>query len=121
METAITITLYIHLIGMAGLLGGSLAQIKSQVKQTTPLMLHSGLTQLVTGLLLVGLLQANDETMNMAIVGAKLGILAAILILLFLGRKKMSIKAYSVVVFLILVNVGLALFVESEVPVVVPA
>ena len=106
---------------MAGLLGGSLSQIKSQVKQTTPLMLHSGLTQLVTGLLLVGLLQANEETMNMGVVGAKIGILVVILILLFLGRKKMSIKTYSVVVFLILVNVGLALFVESDTPPVIPS
>ena len=119
METAITITLYIHTIGMAGLLGGSLAQIKNQFKQTTPLMLHSGLTQLVTGLVLVGLLQANKETMNMAIIGAKMAILLAILILLFLARKKMSIKTYSVIIFLILVNVGLALFVESEAPAVI--
>lgn len=121
METAITITLYIHLIGMAGLLGGSLAQLKNQAKQTTPLMLHSGLTQLVTGIALVGLLQANNGPMNMIVVGIKMCILIAILILLFVGRKKMNIKVYSVIIFLILVNVGLALFVESEVPEVIPS
>jgi hypothetical protein len=113
METAITITLFFHLLGMASLVGGSLAQIKEKTKSVTPFMLHGALTQLVTGFMLVGFVQANDEQLRMSIVGIKLTILAVILVLIILGRKKFSNNSYFAICGLSIVNVALALFVTS--------
>jgi hypothetical protein len=113
METAITITLFFHLLGMASLVGGSLAQLKEKTKAVTPFMLHGALTQLVTGFMLVGFLQANNEQLRMGIVGTKMTILAVILLLIVLGRKKLSNGYYFAIVSLSIVNVALALFVTS--------
>lgn len=113
METAITITLFFHLLGMASLVGGGLAQIKDSPKVVTPFMLHGALTQFVTGLMLVGFVQANDEQLRMPVVGAKFAILVVILLLILLGRKKLSNSAYYAISGLSVVNVLLALFVTS--------
>lgn len=113
METAITITLFFHLIGMASLVGGSLSQIKQKTKMVTPFMIHGALTQLVTGLLLVGMVQANDEELNMGIVSAKLTILGIILLLIIMGRKKLSNNSFYAICALSIINVALALFVTS--------
>ncbi len=113
MEIAITITLFFHLLGMASLVGGSLAQVKEKTKSITPFMLHGALTQLVTGLMLVGLVQANDEQLRMGIVGAKMTILTVILLLIILGRKKLSNSFYFAICGLSIANVALALFVTS--------
>ena len=45
-------------IGLASLLGGFIVQMKSPDKGVNPAMLHGALTQLVTGVLLVGIASA---------------------------------------------------------------
>ncbi|NQU38100.1 MAG: hypothetical protein HQ526_10970, partial [Actinobacteria bacterium] len=53
----------LHFIGLASLIGGFLVQIKTSPRVINNAMLHGALTQLVTGVLLVGLrypLNAND-------------------------------------------------------------
>ncbi len=114
MEIAITITLFFHLLGMAALVGGTAAQIKAKERKITPLILHGALTQLVTGFMLVGFVQANDEKLDMAVVATKLIILAIILGLVFIGRKKLSENVFYSILFLAITNVGLALFVTSS-------
>ena len=72
---------------MAALVGGSLAQVREESKKVTALMRDGALTQLVTGFILVGLVQTNNEVVNNAVVGLKMTFLVAILVLLWLGRK----------------------------------
>ncbi len=114
MEIAINSVLFIHLLGMAGLLGGTLAQLKAKPKRVTNLMLHSALTQLVTGFILTGLVQANKEEIRMPIVGLKMLFVLIILLLLILARKKPTNAKYYTILGLTIANVGLALFVTNQ-------
>jgi hypothetical protein len=64
--------LFLHIIGLAALFGGLFVQIKSDPRVVNNAMLHGILTQLVTGLLLVGVLEGSDADVNHAKVGVKL-------------------------------------------------
>ena len=80
----------LHFIGLASVVGGFLVQMRSADKGVNPAMLHGALTQLVTGLLMVGLVEmaAVDETLDMAKISVKLVITLVITVLAFVGRKK---------------------------------
>ena len=101
---------------MAALVGGSLAQVREESKKVTALMRDGALTQLVTGFILVGLVQANNEVVNNAVVGLKMTFLVAILVLLWLGRKQLSNAFYYAILGLAIANVALALFVTTVTP-----
>ncbi len=113
MEIAINIFVFIHLLGMAALVGGSLAQVRDGEKHVSALMRDGAGTQLVTGLVLVGLLHANGEAVNDAVAGIKLAFVVVILALIILGRKQLSHNAYYAIVGLSIADVALALFVTS--------
>ena len=55
MDFVYSLILILHFIGLASVVGGFLVQMRSPQKGVNPAMLHGALTQLVTGLLLVGL------------------------------------------------------------------
>lgn len=56
------VILILHFIGLASVLGGFLVQMKSTDRGVNPAMVHGVLTQLVTGLLLVGLPEMGAAT-----------------------------------------------------------
>ena len=79
----------LHIIGIAALLGGFLTQMKAMGQGTArfvPAMLHGALTMLVTGVVLVGLNQADDQTVNNIKIGVKLALLIVILGLVYVKR-----------------------------------
>lgn len=79
----------LHIIGIASLLGGFLTQMKAMGQGTArfvPAMLHGALTMLVTGVVLVGLNQADDQTVNNIKIGVKLALLIVILGLVYVKR-----------------------------------
>jgi len=80
--------LILHFIGLASVVGGFLVQMRSAEKGVNPAMLHGALTQLVTGVLLVGLAEMQDEDVDHAKIGVKLVITLVITVLAFVGRKK---------------------------------
>lgn len=94
MEILVTILVILHFIGLSFLLGSFLVQIKDIAKGQGRVlrgMLDGALTQLVTGLALVGIYSAElvpDEEVNNAKVGVKLLVLIAILVLVFVFRKR---------------------------------
>jgi hypothetical protein len=91
METLIGITLILHFIGLASLLGGFIVQVKDTIAgkgRIVTAMIHGALTQLVTGILLVGFVQMNDETVDNTKIAVKLAIVLIITVLVFLFRKK---------------------------------
>lgn len=95
MEILVTILVILHFIGLSFLLGSFLVQIKDIAKGQGRVlrgMLDGALTQLVTGIALVGIYSAGlvgeDETVNNAKVGAKLVVLIVILALVFAFRKR---------------------------------
>jgi hypothetical protein len=102
----------LHFVGLASLLGGFLVQMSSNPRVVNPAMFHGALTQLVTGLLLVGVLEGMDETVDNAKVGAKLLVLLVILGLVVANRKKdaVSTAVWGAIGGLTLLNIVLAVF-----------
>lgn len=89
MDVLINVFVALHIIGIASLLGGFLTQMKAMGAGTArfvPAMLHGALTMLVTGVALVGLNQADDQTVNNIKIGIKLLILVVILALVYVRR-----------------------------------
>jgi hypothetical protein len=88
MEIVYNLILILHFIGLASVVGGFLVQMRSADKGVNPAMLHGALTQLVTGVILVGLAEMQDEDVDHAKIGVKLAITVIVTILAFVGRKK---------------------------------
>ena len=105
----------LHFIGLASLLGGFLVQMKSPDKGVNPAMLHGALTQLVTGVLLVGIASAGlvpGEEVDHAKIAVKLLIVLVITALAFVGRKRTppQVGLWGAIGALTLVNVVIAVF-----------
>ena len=105
----------LHFIGLASLLGGFLVQMRSAEKGVNPAMVHGALTQLVTGVLMVGIVEmglVEDETLNMAKIGTKLVVVLIITVLAFVGRKRPLPQTgiWGAIGALTLLNVVLAVF-----------
>lgn len=114
MELLYNVVLVLHFIGLASLLGGFLVQMASPQKGVNPAMLHGALTQLVTGVILQGLLESGAVeggaiTWKLA---TKLLITVAVTVLAFLGRRKTGnqVGFWAAMGGLTMVNVVLAVF-----------
>ncbi|WP_175410781.1 hypothetical protein [Streptomyces sp. TRM64462] len=89
MDVLINVFVALHIIGIAALLGGFLTQMKAMGAGTArmvPAMLHGALTMLVTGVILVGLNQADGESVDNIKIGVKLALLVVILGLVYVKR-----------------------------------
>lgn len=91
MEILREILLTLHLIGMAIIVGGYFAVIRSP--RVVPGMLHAAYLQLITGLLLLGLAEMGDGEVNHVKIGIKLVIAILVTVFAFIGNKKQ--KAFS--------------------------
>ena len=95
MEILRNVLLVLHFIGLASLLGGFLTQMsafKSRSARINPAILHGALTQLVTGLALVAVIQIGDlDDIDNAKIAVKLAILIAIYVIAFVNRKKSAV------------------------------
>ncbi|MEU6982844.1 hypothetical protein ABZ946_05410 [Streptomyces sp. NPDC046324] len=94
MDVLINVFVALHIIGIASLLGGFLTQMKAMGAGTarfTPAMLHGALTMLVTGVALVGLNQADDQSVNNVKIGIKMAVLVVILALVYVKRDEETV------------------------------
>ncbi|MFJ6610697.1 hypothetical protein ACIQPT_10495 [Streptomyces sp. NPDC091289] len=113
MDVLINVFVALHIIGIASLLGGFLTQMKAMGAGTArfvPAMLHGALTMLVTGIALVGLNQADDQTVNNVKIGIKLALLVVILALVYVKRddEKVDKGAFAAVGGLTVANIFIA-------------
>lgn len=106
------VLLVLHFVGLASLLGGFLVQMSAERKRILRGMFHGALTQLVTGVALVGVHQAMDREVDNTVVGAKLVVLLVITALVWRGRRgeETSTGVWAAVGGLTLLNVVLAVF-----------
>ncbi|MBX3092177.1 MAG: hypothetical protein KF801_06670 [Cryobacterium sp.] len=107
------IILILHFVGLASLLGGVLVQVKDNAAgkgRIVAAMIHGALTQLVTGILLVGLIEMGSGDVNTAKIATKLAVVIVITVLVFVYRKKSPLASW--VVWLIgaltLANIAIA-------------
>lgn len=112
MEFVEKVLLVLHFVGLASLLGGFLVQLSSSPRVVNPAMFHGALTQLVTGVLLVGVEEGMDEAVNHAKIGVKLAVLLVILGLVVANRRKASVPTgiWAAIGGLTVLNVVLAVF-----------
>lgn len=112
MDFLYNVILILHFVGLAGLLGGFLAQLKSPDKQVNNAMWHGALLQIVTAILLVVFAEAKwvDEPLNHAVIGIKSLILLAILLIAMVSRKKAApqVGAWAAVGLLTFANICIA-------------
>ena len=113
MDVLIHLFVGLHIIGIASLLGGFLTQMKAMGAGTarfSPAMLHGALTMLVTGVVLVGLNQAQDYSVDNIKIGVKLALLIVILGLVYVKRdeEKADKGLFGLVGLLTVANVFIA-------------
>jgi peptidoglycan/LPS O-acetylase OafA/YrhL len=113
MDVLIHLFVGLHIIGIAALLGGFLTQMKAMGQGTArfvPAMLHGALTMLVTGVVLVGLNQADDNSLDNIKLGVKLALLIVILGLVYVKRdeEKVDKGAFAAVGMLTVANIFIA-------------
>ena len=98
MEIVYNLVVVLHLVGMAIIVGGYLTVVRAP--RMLPGFWHGALTQLVTGLVLVGLRESGavggDEPVNHAKIGVKLVVALVVAVLVFLNRKKSDVPAGTV-------------------------
>ncbi len=111
------ILVILHFLGLASLIGGFLVQIKTSPRVVNNAMFHGVLTQLVTGVLLVGLRyplhSADPEEWALpdnAKIGVKFAVLLVILVLVLANRKKDQISnaVWGLIGGLAILNVAIA-------------
>ncbi len=90
MEFIYNLVFILHFIGLASLVGGFIVQMSSPDKGVNAAMFHGALTQLVTGLIMVGMVEggAVEDELNMTKISVKLAIVLVVTVLAFIGRKK---------------------------------
>ena len=119
METSYNIFLVLHFIGLAGLLGGLLAQISNKPKKLQPLVLHSAWLMIIAGIAMVGLNQAmhaDDATIELldhVKIAIKSTVVTVILTLGYISIKKseISTKIWGLMTLLAVTNVVIAVFI----------
>lgn len=113
MEIVRNILLILHIIGFAGVVAGTVAQLP-KVKQGTARIsggiLHSSWLLLLTGLGLVGMLYARDLEPNNMKIGVKTLVLLSIIVVALVFRKKESVSGgvLGAILGLSVLNVALA-------------
>ena len=111
MEALRLVLLVIHLLGLAAVVVGLLRQLNRADKGIDAVVAHGATTQFVSGLLLVGVLEADDADVNHMKIGIKLLVSLAVVGLAHANRRKPSIPTglFWGLIALELVNVVIAL------------
>jgi len=111
------ILLFAHLLGMASLLGGAIVQMRGRDRVVNAAMFHGAITQVLSGLLLVGTSYALDEgaegaDVDNAKVAVKAAVAIAVLTLCWVNRKRPTVSeaVYFAIFGLTLLDVAVAVF-----------
>jgi hypothetical protein len=106
------ILLFLHFLGLASLFGGLFVQVRSAARVVNNAVFHGVLTQLVTGLLMVGLAEAGTDPVDHVKIGVKL-VVALVVGGLVLANRRRDVLAggvYGALLGLTVLNVAVAVF-----------
>lgn len=115
METVELVFVFVHLLGMAAIVGGYFGGITPATKRLSAGITHGALLQIVSGAVLLGLAEAaNDPTdpVNHAKFGVKIAIVTVIMFLAWPRRRATSLPngIYHAIGLLAITNVAIAVF-----------
>ncbi|WP_150253698.1 hypothetical protein [Nocardiopsis deserti] len=111
MDILYSALVFLHMIGLAGIIAGFLMQVITDNPKSTKVLLHSSLLQLVTGLLLVGVAEMADlGEMNHVKIAVKLLIALAVVVVGVLNLRKPAKNLAIIAGVLAIVNIGVAVF-----------
>ena len=112
MEFVRHLLVLLHLVGFAALFGGAFVQVRARPRVVSAAMLHGAITQVVTGLLLVGVREGLDLEVDQVKIGVKLAVTLVIAVLVWVNRRKTSIPGglFGSVLLLTLANAAIAVF-----------
>jgi hypothetical protein len=104
--------LVIHLLGFAALFGGLLVQVRSPEKVVNSLMRDGAGTAFVAGLLLVGVLEADDADVNNAKIAVKgvIGLIILVLVMANLRKERIADGLWALLLTLTVANICVAVF-----------
>ncbi len=110
METLRLVLLIIHILGFAALFGGLVVQAREPEKKINSAIRDGAGTAFVAGLLLVGVLEAGDDTVNHAKIGVKFAVALVILVLVMVNVRKPRIPngLYYGLLLLTVANISIA-------------
>jgi hypothetical protein len=80
LEIVRLVLLAAHILGLAAIVGAFFVQMRAKTGFATGVVLGGAITQLVTGLALVGVRQASDLGVNNVKIAVKLGIAVVVLV-----------------------------------------
>lgn len=116
MEFLRLLLVFVHFLGLAVLIGSFLGQLRQEPvegrRRPATGILHGALTQLVTGIALVGLREgALDLPVDNTKIAVKLLVLIAIFVLVLVGRRRpLNQVMFGAIGALAILNVGIAVF-----------
>lgn len=103
--------LFLHMIGLAGILAGFLMQVMTDNTKSVKVLLHSSLLQLVSGVLMVGVMEMGDlAEMNHIKVAVKLVLALAVVVVGIINVRKPSTRLATIAGVIAVVNIGVAVF-----------
>ncbi|GAA3734752.1 hypothetical protein HDA32_003899 [Spinactinospora alkalitolerans] len=110
MDIVYSALVFLHMLGLAGIISGWLMQLITGHAKSTKVLLHSSLLQLVTGLLLVGVAEMGDGDVDHVKIAVKLVVALAIAVLGVLNLRGPNVKLATAAGVLAVVNIAVAVF-----------
>lgn len=112
MELIRDVVLFAHLLGFGALFGGAIVQLRDPVKVINSVMLIGVLAQVVSGIVLVGVLEGLDEPIDTVKVAVKFGVGLVVAVLCWVNRSKREVPTglFGGIVLLTLAEAGIAVF-----------
>jgi hypothetical protein len=112
MEFLRHLLLVVHILGFAALLGGLLVQVRSREKAVNELMRDGAGTAFLAGLLLVGVIEADDGEIDNAKIAVKgvIGLVILVLVMANLRRERIATGLWALLLLLTVANICVAVF-----------
>ena len=112
METLELALVFVHLLGMAAIVGGYLSGIAAATKRLSAGMVHGALLQIVSGVALLGIAESGSDPVDHAKYAVKILVVAVITKLAWPRRRAASVQSstYHAIGLLAIANVAIAVF-----------
>ena len=109
---------FIHILGLAALIGGAFAQWNAATKRASSTIVWGARVQLITGIILLALVEMTEQNVHHAKFALKLIVNVIVVGILESSRKNLSNAAFQAAVGLSILNVALArvLRLDSRMP-----